>query len=38
MRLGCPEELPYVDNFALIIESLEGSKRIRKAWEGALEP
>ena len=35
MRLGCPEELLCVGNFALISESLEGSKRKRKAWKGA---
>ena len=37
IRSGCPEQLLYADNLALVSKSLEGSKWKIETWERALE-
>ena len=37
IRLGCPEELLYVDDSGLVSETLEGMEERIKTWKGALD-
>ena len=37
IKLGCPEELLYADDFALVSESLNDLKVRLEAWKGPLE-
>ena len=38
IKSGCPEELLYADDLALVSGLLEGLKGRLEAWKGALEP